>query len=432
MKKILLVTSLLLNGMLFAQSNYQSGYVIKNNGDTLRGFIDTREWTVSPKFIKFKTTNDDNKFIEFYPNTINGFKVGDDEYYLSFIGQISLNSIKFNDLSYVVDTTKKLDSVFIKQIVSGNNLSLYNLIDEIKTRYLIAEKNQQPFELEYYKIFKEYQDPSPNNVSTNTAYAGNISTNARYKGQLLLLATKYKPTFNKVVDIINNASYSQDDFEQIVNNLNDNQVKSKSKFHFRPYIGLGINSTTTNITKSDNFNNNQTFTSSGFTPTFNLGIDFFNNPNVQQFIVRTDFTFSYTKPKFSNFTFYPTSASNQIYTLNQYTYTFALKLIYNFYNKQNLKIFISGGIGFNYANYSNNHLSYIDIYNRPQNEESIFNYGSYYTSYSFEFGAVFKQKIEINFMFSPNAIFTDNYIFFDAGNQINGFSIKYLFGKIKL
>ena len=73
-----------------------------------------------------------------------------------------------------------------------------------------------------------------------------------------------------------------------------------------------------------------------------------------------------------------------------------------------------------------------NFFRLTQNEEIIFNYGSYYTSYSFEFGAVFNQKIEINFMFSPNAIFTDNYIFFNAGNQVNGLTLKYLFGKIKL
>ena len=44
MKKYFLVTLLLLPLLSIAQSNYKSGYVVTLKGDTLRGYINYKEW----------------------------------------------------------------------------------------------------------------------------------------------------------------------------------------------------------------------------------------------------------------------------------------------------------------------------------------------------------------------------------------------------
>ncbi|MEM1137420.1 MAG: hypothetical protein AAGI07_16390, partial [Bacteroidota bacterium] len=58
---------------LFAQENYQSGYIIKNNGDTIRGEIDNKYWRKSPDQISFKQAGSTK--IAYEPKDIHAFRV---------------------------------------------------------------------------------------------------------------------------------------------------------------------------------------------------------------------------------------------------------------------------------------------------------------------------------------------------------------------
>jgi len=57
-----------------SQENYVPGYIIGNDGDTLRGFIDYGKWDINPDRIRFKaTTAEDGVF--YNPIDIAGFGV---------------------------------------------------------------------------------------------------------------------------------------------------------------------------------------------------------------------------------------------------------------------------------------------------------------------------------------------------------------------
>ena len=52
---VFLLTALLLAGSCYSQSStYQKGFVVTNNGDTINGWIDYRQWDKNPDEIKFK------------------------------------------------------------------------------------------------------------------------------------------------------------------------------------------------------------------------------------------------------------------------------------------------------------------------------------------------------------------------------------------
>src|ERR1700749_4494076 len=76
--------------VIFAQSNYHPGYVIKNNGDTLKGLVNYREWAYSPLSIEFKTAAS-SSVIEFNPRSIKAFQITGLETYISYSGKISMN-----------------------------------------------------------------------------------------------------------------------------------------------------------------------------------------------------------------------------------------------------------------------------------------------------------------------------------------------------
>jgi len=58
----------------FGQENYTPGYIVKSNKDTLKGFIDYRNWGVNPKKISFKE-NQSAESSSYTPIDIAGFGI---------------------------------------------------------------------------------------------------------------------------------------------------------------------------------------------------------------------------------------------------------------------------------------------------------------------------------------------------------------------
>ena len=409
MKQLFTILFLILNSLLYAQSNYQSGFVITNKGDTLKGYINAREWTISPKFIDFKATLTDGKSIKYNPVSIKRFQVGNEEIFISYIGSISLNPVNLNELQEKADTSTKLDTTFIKQITGGNNISLFKQTDDIKTRFFIAGMNEQPVELRNFTRIDENH---------------NVITNSIFKGELILLANKYKPGNEGIVNKINNASFNQSDLVEIVNRLNDVQFANSKKAKYRLYIGAGVDYTITDFTVT---NTNY----SGITPRLNIGIDLFDNPDIQKIIFRFDVSFFYVTPKFDHFTYFGEplySSPNATYSYNQLNMSIGAKILYNFYNKPNLKLFIGAGFGLIYANYSNNIETYNGLGGNLQTTKDPFTLEGIYSNFPIETGVVLNKKIELNFTYTPSANYS-TYGNFKATNQVNSIGIKYFLGR---
>src|SRR5258708_31187958 len=125
MKILYLFLLLALPSVIFAQSNYYKGYVIKNNGDTLKGFINYHEWDQSPKTIDFRINKDDKQTLLFNPKAIKGFEITEMETYISYAGIISMNKMKLDDLPNKLDTSKRQDTIFLRPLATGLYLTLY-------------------------------------------------------------------------------------------------------------------------------------------------------------------------------------------------------------------------------------------------------------------------------------------------------------------
>ncbi|MBI3221207.1 MAG: hypothetical protein HYZ44_16985 [Bacteroidetes bacterium] len=116
----------------YSQSNYITGSVITNQGDTLRGYINNRGWDVSPKSIEFKKERNAREQI-FSVDDIVGFEINSVRYVAVEVDiEISPYLIDKMDTIAVFSTTRA--KVFLKQLVAGT-----------KSLYKYAEKNDHPF-----------------------------------------------------------------------------------------------------------------------------------------------------------------------------------------------------------------------------------------------------------------------------------------------
>jgi len=401
---------------IFAQSNYLRGYVLQNNGDTLKGYINYREWDQCPTSIDFKRNPGDKDVSKFTPQDSKGFQVNGFETYISYIGLLSMNRTNFNNLPNKPDTLRKPAAVFLKQIATGKYVTLYVQNDDTKIRYLIAEQSDAPIELRQYRYYAEN---------------GEISNLDTYKGQLKLRVNKFHPGNTGLNRKVENTDYELDQLKSLINEINENK---SDKPAFRFFAGLAFNSTTVKINDIIYIHDQQSLNYSS--PKINFGIDVFGNPNVQKFIFRMELSYSYIKPRFaySDDPQYAIKSISDIhYAFDQNTFSFTPQLLLNLYNTAKLKFYIDGGVGLNFSGYSNQHL---DIKNTDEfnnvtrtSTDNPYLLSSFWLTVPVQAGVIFK-KVEIHFTFLTGPNYTPikgASSTLTAGNQATNMGVKYLF-----
>lgn len=155
----------------FSQENYIPGHIVKNNKDTLFGFVDYRNWKNNPDNIKFKITIESNP-ISFTPTDILEFRI-QDEIYVSGIINTAVSPQKTNYLDDNPILDIKVDTTFLQTLFSGKkSLYYYKNFDGAENFYI---KQDTGFQLLMYKKYtKQHNDKQV------------IKENKRYLGQLTL------------------------------------------------------------------------------------------------------------------------------------------------------------------------------------------------------------------------------------------------------
>lgn len=147
----LLAISLLAIQTAFSQENYMPAYVIKNNADTLHGFVDYREWKENPNMIWFKTGSE-SESVSYKPKDIKEFSVADN-LYVSGIVDVEHSRGETRKLDQFPELRMRVDTAFLQTIFkSDKSLYLYKSVDGITSFYI---KNDTAFELLLYKRYIE-------------------------------------------------------------------------------------------------------------------------------------------------------------------------------------------------------------------------------------------------------------------------------------
>ncbi|MCD8740652.1 PorT family protein [Mucilaginibacter roseus] len=388
MKIYTLLLGMLMPFSLLAQSNFKDGYIVKNTGDTIRGKIDLREWNINPEYIDFKAADDTSQ--RYKPANVSSFYVQPDFTYVSYSGRVSNNHNQFPNVDKERDTTTLPATVFLKELESGDRLSLYALTDNVKPRFFYKENGKQPVELNYYRYY--YLDRNQEMVSQGSA----ILREEKFYVQQLLNLTRVHPDWG---------NYSLQDFEKTAFNERDllrlvrkiNGQKEIKGAHGQPaaqfYVGAGVVlARTTFRTVSSSIAFDDVSSKPGFKVA--AGLNFFNNPVTRKVIFRAELAAEFLQGEaFRSALNAANQPETQVYQIKRNFISLSPQVIYNFYNANNLKINIGGGVAFSYNNYTKNGIS----------DDAILNGSAYYATYELskfivmlplQLGVIVNKKVE--------------------------------------
>jgi len=346
---------ILLPLLSYAQSNYKPGYVVNLKGDTLKGFIDYREWHSNPNSISFKTSLADAKPNPYTPAEITSFSINKLEAYISYTGPVSMDATDVDHIAYSRDTSSSIVTAFFRVLQKGKNLALYSYTDGLKSRFFIAEAPGYTIKELGYKLYYNYNG---NDVNGQKGVTVNENT---YMKQLFALANKYGVEDNNLQWDIEHAGYNKDDLLKIVSKINhfskedyakENAVKGPA---FNLFVGAGLNinnfSTPTNSAFYAGGGRSQT----SYGPAASIGVNFFANPSTRQLQFRLEAGVAKSKYNY----LYKLKVSPYIQfraSFDELSVSIAPQVIYNFYNTENFKVYGDVGVQFSLNNYSNSYL----------------------------------------------------------------------------
>ena len=371
--KLLIILLVALPTVIFAQTNFHQGYVVKSNGDTVKGYIDYREWDITPVSIDLKANLNDSQVVQYKVADTKGFGIKGFETYITYSGLISHDKNHFPDLPTAPDTSKMQATIYLRLISTGSYLSFYSQADNGKTRYFVADGTDAPVELRYNSYYTDQRE---------------VVDRPFFRGQLIYYINKYAPTKTGLTSQAEVAAFESDQIGNIIDKINgastvrtNGQAQSE---RVRWHLGAGALLT---------YSKDASFIS--IYPHVNAGFDLFNNPNVQQFMFRADFSlFGATKRQY----YYASSAtSSALLSTDQYTFAITPQVIYNIYNTDKLKVYIDGGISLNFSAYSNSEFA-----GQPLDKSSL-NLKTVWFSTPLQTGVVINKKWEAFFTYTPNS-----------------------------
>lgn len=243
-----------------AQKNFKPGYIVKNQGDTIKGYIEFMEWDNNPEKIKFKVTLAE-KESEYDVLTIQSFGVANEIYKKAIIQkETSLRSI--DALSNSPEYNFVTDTCFIKVLIDGSK-SLYYLKQLNEEPNLYIEQNNK-IEL---LLFKKY----------NTLINGvtQVAERKDYVKQLSEYLPQCPSAFNQIENIRYKKSELVKLFKEYFKCINENpayiQTYEKIKSKFGVLAGLQhsnavfkSNSVTFDEIENTTFNKPVSFTAAVF------------------------------------------------------------------------------------------------------------------------------------------------------------------------
>jgi hypothetical protein len=422
MKKTLFGLLMAIPFLTFSQANYKPGYVVTNQGDTLKGFIDHKEKNINPSKFKFKPSTGAPEQ-EFNLGNSLAYGIYDVETYERHVVSISQSKEQLTELSIGKDTTSITDTVFLKVLQTGKNLNLYAFKDVVKKRfYILPHGNTTPEEL----IRNKYLSAANNRT---------IIVDNSYLRQLALIDRKINPAQTSNLSRIKGQRFVESDLLKVVSFMNDQEL-IKAGSSIRYFIGAALNASKANYIAEHPLAGKSANSKFSYFPMVKVGVDLFANPAVKKLIYRLDLGVLSSKYDVRNEIVEQTigGTTSRIYrhTFNELAVQLTPQIIYNIYNTEQLKYFVSGGLSLNFANYSksvssNVFVNTLGVTKTTLAEEAI-KFQKFYISPRLSTGAVLNNRWELaaSYVF-PSGM--TNYLYYNIQVQRINLGLNFLFGK---
>jgi hypothetical protein len=412
-----LILSILLFCQLNAQKNYKQGLVVLSNGDTLHGWIDYRNWKVNPKAITFKKDSLSEDFQKFTTNDITLFKVTGFDIYIKAIVKKDMLPVELSALTMLPHDTTITDTVFLRTVVTGKVLNLYELVD-FKPRYYIQDDSKEYVEL----IYKRYLDET--NIS--------LITQNIYRNQLNKYAADQKAD-EKLIRKIVRIGYKEQDIAPVVIALNkiSGGVAYTSDYNKKSYISLfaGAGSMYTKLKFSgDNNGLSGMDFKSKVVPVITAGLDIFALRNLRDLALRLQVSYNSTEYKASKVTTsaFPTIPGDTLeYDIKQNNFTPSIGLIYNFIRKESFRYYLGAQLGLTLSSYPTNRLTKFS-YTGKSATDNYLDYEKHWVTVNIQTGAVINNKLEVGLTGNIAGSFV-NYSYFSGRPSMYSLWVGYHF-----
>lgn len=414
MKPTLLFLLLFLPAVCFSQSNFKKGYLITATNDSLPGYINYKERSRNPTEVLFKSTPDSEPKT-YLLTDCKRYSIEGYESFERFRVNVSMGEVSLSRLSYALDSSSREETVFLKVLQSGKNVTLYSYTDHIKTRYYLLDRSMQaPAEL----LMLMYLSPE----------GGRVQTYGKYLSQLKAASLKYGTTDEKTLTNLKTIRYNKHDLLQVISGINGQQVERRTT-PIRLFLGGGLDVSKGTYSGETPYNKPGAQIKQSYSPMLTMGIDLFANPDVGKLIYRAEL--SLLMSKFENTAMNPESfIEYQKHTFDAYGIALTPRVIYNFYNSEPLKVYAGAGFAINYSTYKDNIV--LTQYNSSLNNTSKVEKDKVilkklYFAPSLSAGVVLKNKIELfgNYYFTSTMSDYSRYNVCIARTDIG---LRYLFG----
>ncbi|NNV57976.1 hypothetical protein [Limnovirga soli] len=334
--KSLLVLCLFANTS-FAQKNMQPGLIVLNSADTLKGFIDYREWYKNPLSIQFATAkNVQTK--KYTAADISYFEVMGKEAFASHTVSISTGTTNLSALT-AKDTNSIVNTVFLKVIEKGKTVSLFSYTDDVKLRFYLQMQNADtPLEL------------------LNTIYVQDeqVKYDYAYRSTLIGISNQAVPDDEAVKSLIATAAYTKKDLTAICSKIN-HQVNTNIAPLYKKnkgvifYIGAGVNYGKLELTGNNIFAG--LTNDASLLPVLSAGANIYTNPAIGKLYIQTQLSATGFTTKANRSITYFEATENHAFNFKQINVAVSAQLHYNLYNGPTVKWYVGAGGAANFSSY---------------------------------------------------------------------------------
>lgn len=345
------------------QSIKKQGYLVLNNGDTLRGWMNYKNWQRNPSHITFFSDSLSTSGSDYKTEDVQSAEITGADQYIRATVKKDDRPVKFSDL--LNDNTEMSTTavVLLRVLVTGSEFSLYELFD-FKYHYFIKKPGEEMYELIYTAINNE------NTLVIQKAFTQQLKA---------CLAAVNAPV--ELLKEIDKAEYGEKDLKHIVAEMNklSGAVEyvshsNEKKLLISYFVGLGGGISTLKFSGTNqqigllHFKN-------GFVPYATAGIDISTARNLQDVTFRAEICYSAAS--------YEGSGSRRVAGANTetYMYTYSIKqtsispsvsILYNFIRKATTKVYAGLGVSYNFSFYSKNRYTVTSSTTGPKDANDEF------------------------------------------------------------
>ncbi len=343
MRKLILFSLLILPAsILTAQKKNHNGYIITNNGDTVNGYIEYKNWDFNPDKIIFKKDLSGTDENTFDVKDLCGFGIPGIDIYERYQCNISMDFTDINNLSTGPSYKKANQDIFLKRVFISPEIDFYIYRDNIKERYFIKEKKDSiPQELSYRVYYPNKND----NTSVKEE---------DFKNEILLLIDKYARGNESLKNSVSYLAYAQMPLKNIllrITNSPDNakdvkgvkrSASGKTKFSF--FLQGGINA---RLFKGKTLNSNNIPASpKSYSPVLGGGVDIVLNKFRDKFFIRLEINYASSKHEFKQKGTFSVFNTQQTSSFKEPILSLVPSFNFTLYNSAKVKLFLGLGIGY--------------------------------------------------------------------------------------